>query len=333
MLSRIFAPFTVSAPSVQTSKAPVQQRPALVADEINIKDQLQVQSARTGAIPATTLSLFAAPARTLPALNNSLNRLHSNPSEANFRDAQANFRVAIRALSIAELKQVLNGIQAEMGKTSDYRTQKFLDKIQLDARMELSEKEGVDHYPDATMPQLPGNTPETIVRNSLAKLLSNPTEANYREAQAGFRVALRPLSAPVLKAVEQQLRQQMQASNDYRTQKFLDEVLVDVKLELFEKDGPQSIPQPTVPPSPGSTPAAIVANSVARLQSNSTEDNFRTAQAGFRVALRNLSLAELKQTEALVADAIKGNSDYRTQKFLDAVASDVKFAIFEKGQG
>jgi hypothetical protein len=109
-------------------------------------------------------------------------------------------------------------------------------------------------------------------------------------------------------------------------------VLVDVKLELFEKEGPQSIPQPTMPPSPGSTPAASVANSVARLQSNATEDNFRTAQAGFRVALRGLSLTELKQTEALVADAIKGNSDYRTQKFLDAIANDVRFAIFEKGQ-
>ncbi|PIQ23403.1 hypothetical protein COW36_15810 [bacterium (Candidatus Blackallbacteria) CG17_big_fil_post_rev_8_21_14_2_50_48_46] len=301
-------------PTSTAPQAPIAQP----AQTLPIKDSLQISPLR-GAIPAS-MSLFAASS----PIDRALQKLNSHPSEANFKDTQAAFRVTLRSLSVSELEALVAQLEDQINQTRDYRSQVFLDRALVDTRMEIYTKGGKPNFPEPTMPPLPGNEPQSIVQNSLKQLDCHPSEANFRTSQAGFRVAIRDLSLDQLKATEALVAQAMDGSSSYRTQKLLSGLMLDVKLEIARKGGQPGFPEPTMPPVPGNEPQSIVANTLKQLNSSPTEANYRTAEAGFRVALRSLNATQLKDTEKLVQAAIQNNSDYRAQKLLDALLLDLK---------
>ena len=163
----------------------------------------------------------------------------------------------------------------------------------------------------------------TQVDSVLSKLASNPSQDNFKAALAQYRVAIRQLSLPNLEAAAAQLQGLINQSGDYRTQVFLDQALVETRIEIQNKGGKPGFAEPTMPPSPGTEPKSIVENTLKQLNSSASEANFRTSQAGFRVAIRSLSLEQLKATDKMVREAINATPDYRSQKLLDALLVDL----------
>lgn len=326
MIQVLSAPVRVTAPVIPATR-PLAPTTSLPVQHTPTKDALQLQ-ALTGSVP-TSIGLFTAPTAA-GTLNNALTKLASNSTQENVRDSQAGFRVAIRSLDLKGLAETEQLIKSQMKFTSDYRTQQFLHEILIDTFMEVYAKGGKPNIPEPTMPPIPGNTPDTIVAGSLKQLNCCPTEENFKTAQAGFRVAVRSLDLKGLAASEALIKAQMKTTTDYRTQQFLHEILIDNHMEIFAKGGKPNIPEPTMPPIPGNTSDTIVAGSLKQLNCCPTVENFKTAQAGFRVAIRSLDLHCLKQTEQLVKAQMKSTSDYRTQQFLDEIWIDVKLEIAAK---
>lgn len=289
------------------------------------QDQLHLHSVR-GLIP-TEIGLFSSPA---PQLNQALHTLHSHASEANFRAAQAQYRVSLRTLSVRELESLVQQLETEMKRHLDYRIQVFLDQALVDTRMEIFYKGGQANFPQPVMPPALGQDPHHIVNKTLQLLHSNPTEANYRTAQAAFRVAIRTLSLQELETTAKFLQQSMNQLSDYRSQKLLDSLELDLKLEIARKGGQPVLETPSQPPLPGQDPHSIVENTLKLLHSSPTEATFKTSEAGFRVALRRLTLAQLQQTEQLILAAIETETDYRTQKLLDALLTDLKLEVLQR---
>jgi hypothetical protein len=301
-----------------TFNSSVQSAP--VAAVLAPQDQLSVQRLQ-GAIPAQ-LGLFAS----FPQVDQALAQLKANPSEAHFKASQAQYRVSLRGLSIVQLESVVRQLEQEINRNSDYRTQVFLDQAIVDTRMEIFYKGGKPNFPQPGMPPLPGNEPGSIVENTLKQLKQHGSEANFRTAQAGFRVAIRDLNVEQLQQSIALLNRQVESEGDYRTQKLLNGLLLDARLEIARKGGKPDFAEPAMPPSVGREPSEIVNNALKLLQNKPSEANFQLASASFRVALRSLNPAQLKDTEKYVMAAIGGTSDYRTQKFLDGLLVDLKLA-------
>lgn len=159
--------------------------------------------------------------------------------------------------------------------------------------------------------------------HSLQQLKNAPDERTAKAAQANFRVAIRSLDLPALQALLQDVQGEISNTSDFRTQRFLDSITVDVRMALWEK-GAKSPEQPVqMPAVPGNTPEGIVAGSLKQLQQHLSEANFRESRAGFRVAIRQLSPEQLNQTRSLLHSATSTSSDYRTQLLLDAMNSAI----------
>lgn len=155
--------------------------------------------------------------------------------------------------------------------------------------------------------------------NSLQQLRSGADERTVKAAHANFRVAIRSLDVPALQALLQDVQNEVSDSSDFRTQRFLDQVTVDVRMALWEKGAKQPTQPVPMPAVPGNTPDGIVAGSLKQLQQHLSEANFRESRAGFRVAIRQLSPEQLNQTRSLIHSATSTSSDYRTQLLLDAM--------------
>jgi hypothetical protein len=320
----------ITSPSiVRVSPAIPQQAPSpaqiMPMRTMPVFDSIEVDSVRTGSIPAS-LNFFA---NTSP-IDSALGKLASNPSQDNFKEAQAQFRVAIRKLSLGDLQATVSQLQNLIDQNKDYRTQVFLDQALVDARMEIHYQGGQPGFPEPSMPPIPGNAPQSIVDNTLKQLHSHVSESNFRTAQAGFRVAIRELSVDQLKSTVALVNQAMGNTSDYRTHKLLDSLLLDAKLEIARKGGQPGFSEPTMPPIPGNEPQSIVSNTLKQLLSNPSEANFRTSEAGFRVAIRSLDLTQLKATDKLVREAITNTSDFRTQKLLDGLLVDLRMEASQR---
>lgn len=170
-----------------------------------------------------------------------------------------------------------------------------------------------------------------VLQDSLKKLNAGPREADLRAAQAHFRVQIRSLDLTALQALALDLNLEISQSGDFRSQRFMSAIQVDLKMEIFSRTGQSQAPVPTMPPVPGTTPAAIVKGSLAQLQGHLSESNFKTAQAGFRVALRQLSPEQLLETKAQLQAAIAQTGDYRSQLFLDALKQDILMEQITRG--
>lgn len=309
-LGRVSPTLSQSATSSPLPVQPLRTLPVL--------DSMAIDTVRTGQIPAA-LNFFPSGTH----VDVVLSKLASNPSQDNFKAALAQYRVGIRQLSLPNLEAAVEQLQKLIHQSGDYRTQVFLDQALVETRIEIQNKGGKPGFAEPTMPPLPGTAPKSIVDNTLKQLHSHPSEANFRTSQAGFRVAIRSLSLEQLKATEGLVAQAIAQSGDYRTQKLLDSLMLDAKLEIARRGGQPGFPEPTAPPLPGTEPQSIVANTLKQLNSNASEANFRTSQAGFRVAIRSLSLEQLKSADKEVREAIKSTSDYRSQKLLDALLVDL----------
>ncbi|MGE3724303.1 MAG: hypothetical protein AB7I41_02035 [Candidatus Sericytochromatia bacterium] len=309
-LGRINAAAPQSVPAAPTQILPMRTLPVF--------DSMEIDSVRTGQIPAA-LNFFPSGTQ----VDAVLSKLASNPSQDNFKAALAQYRVAIRQLSLPNLEAAAAQLQGLINQSGDYRTQVFLDQALVETRIEIQNKGGKPGFAEPTMPPIPGAEPKSIVENSLKQLNSHASEANFRTSQAGFRVAIRSLSLEQLKATEGLIAQAIAQTSDHRSQKLLDSLMLDAKLEIARKGGQPGFPEPTMPPIPGTEPKSIVENSLKQLNSHASEANFRTSQAGFRVAIRSLSLEQLKATDKLVREAIKSTPDYRSQKLLDALLVDL----------
>ena len=318
MLTAIQGPRAIQIPTSLPLQAPLRTAGSQSAAELSPADSLQ-RTAAVGSIPAT-LPLFSASA---PVLEKSLIKLGSSPTEETARQAQAGFRVGIRELDLNALNQVQTILDAQFKSSNDYRTQRFLAEVQVDLFMEIHAKGGKPNIPALTMPPVPGKTPEAILHGSLKQLNCCPTEANYQTARAGFRVALRSLSTDDLAKTRQLVQAATQTSGDYRTQRFLDNLLEDVMMEQFAhgvKPDPQSL---QMPPALGKAPAEIAVNAVKLLNCCPTEVNFRTSVAAVRVAARSLDKAQLAALKAEFTKLMAANPDYRNQVFLDTVAREI----------
>ena len=175
------------------------------------------------------------------------------------------------------------------------------------------------------------SAPATSLDKALQLLNSAPTEEAYRKAQASFRIALRSLDLNALNQLQPSLDAQIKSSQKYRSQRFLADVQVDLFMEVHAKGGKPNIPPLTAPPSPGNTPEGVVQGSLRQLGSSLSEANYRTSRAGFRVAIRDLSVADLNKARALVQAGIQTSQDYRTQIFLDDLLEDVVMEQFQRG--
>jgi len=173
--------------------------------------------------------------------------------------------------------------------------------------------------------------PSAELQAALAKITANPSQASVREAQAGFRVAIRKLDLPALQALQQSLQAEIRSNGDFRAQRLLDELRIDVHMEIFSKGGKSDIPAPSMPPLPGNSPESIVSGSLKQLHSHLSEANFKTSQAGFRVAIRSLSPEQLLQTRGLVQAAIQTSSDYRSQLLLHGLLGDIAMEQATRG--
>lgn len=167
--------------------------------------------------------------------------------------------------------------------------------------------------------------------SSLQQLKNAPDERTAKAAHANFRVAIRSLDVPALQALLQDVQNEVSDSSDFRTQRFLDSITVDVRMALWEK-GAKLPEQPVhMPAVPGNTPEGIVAGSLKQLQQHLSEANFRESRAGFRVAIRQLSPEQLNQTQSLIHSATSTSSDYRTQLLLDAMNSAITEEQMSRG--
>jgi len=219
----------------------------------------------------------------------------------------------------------------EMGQTSDYRTQIFLDKLSFDIKMERLDR----NLSQAQVGEqrLKSNSPDGMVKETLSLLLSNPTEANFRQARANFRVSTRDLDTQGLKQAMNILLAATGETSDYRTQVFLATALMDTRIELAWKDPSYVHPQPTMPePLAGSTGADITRSALGRLASQPTQANFKGSQAAFRVAIRGLDLSQLNDAEKAIKVVMGQTSDYRTQVFLDNILGDIRSEVFDRNR-
>ena len=82
-----------------------------VPDSLPIQDKLLLRVAPKGAIPAT-IGLLAATGTQVA--DKALCQLNCCPTEENFRDSQAGFRVAIRKFGVPELHNIEKYIQQKM---------------------------------------------------------------------------------------------------------------------------------------------------------------------------------------------------------------------------
>lgn len=302
------------APLPKRADVPV----SLAITELSPADSVQRTTA-VGAIPAT-LSFFAYPAA---SLDKALAQLVSSPTEESYRKAQAGFRIALRGLDLKALQELQPALDAQIKAQSEYRNQKFLADIQVDLYMEIHAKGGKPNMPALTMPPSPGNGPDGVFAGSLRQLALSPSEANYRTARAGFRVALRSLSVEDLNKTRALAQAAISTSSDYRTQVFLDDMLEDIVMEQFERGMNPAAPALVKPPALGKSPAEIAANGLKLLNSNASEATYRTAIAAVRVAARDLDKAQQAALKAELTKAMGSTSDYRTQIFLDQVAREL----------
>lgn len=298
------APAPVAAPAAPAQLAPV--------------DRVQ-RSAAVGQIPAS-LNLFAASS---PELSQALSKLASSPTEANSRDAHARFRVAIRKLDLSALSALQDSLKAEIAGNSSYRAQKLLDELRVDVAMEIFTKGGKPETPALTMPPVPGNTPESVVSGSLKQLNSHLSEANFKTAQAGFRVALRSLSPEQLLQTRSLVHAAIQTQSGYRDQLFLDKLLADIAMEQASRGIKPEYPALTMPPALGKTPAEIASNGLKLLQAAPSESQFKTALAAARVASRDLSADDKAALKQQLQALMQQTSDYRTQVYLDKVSREL----------
>lgn len=306
---------------LSSAQAPTQQRPASAAQPpvATRSSDAVIKSVPTGAIPAH-MNFGITQAN---ELQDALARLAANPSQAAFRGAQANFRVAIRALDLNVLQQLQRDLQAEIAQQSDFRAQRLLAGLSVDVNMEIFSKGGQPSRPALDMPALPGNTPASIVSGSLQKLNSHMSEANFKEALAGFRVALRQLQPADLDATAQLVSAATQSSQDYRNQLFLEQLRQSLISEKITRGLKAQPPELKMPPALGSAPSDMAANALKLLHSNASEQNFKTALAAVRVAQRGLDDAGKQALRSAFESAMQDTADYRTQVFLDSAARSI----------
>lgn len=285
---------------------------------LNPQDSVQ-RSALFGKIPAS-MNFFVSRATDL---QDALARLNADPTQAAFRGAQAAFRVSIRKLDLPALEALRDNIKSEITCCSDFRAQRLLAGLNTDVNMEIFEKGGKPEYPPVEMPPVPGNTPSSIVSGTLQQLNSHMSEANFKTALAGFRVALRQLNAEQLQQTRQLVHAATQTSSDYRTQLLLEQMrfsIMDAQMDLGLK--PEQ-PELKMPPALGAQPAEIASNAVKLLNSCPSEANFKTAVAAVRVAIRDLSAKQKTELKAAFEAQMKATNDYRTQVYLDQVAREI----------
>ncbi len=291
--------------------------------ELPIKDRLHVQTA-LGHVPglATTVRFAAA-----PALDNSLSQLQQAPDERTAKAAQANFRVAIRSLDLPALQALMSDVQDEIAASGDFRTQRFLDKVAVDVRMAIWEKGGKLPEQPLQKPALPGSSPEGIVAGSLKHLQQHLSEANFRDARAGFRVAIRQLTPEQLNQTRSLIHSAMSTSSDYRTQLFLDALNSSITEEQITRGLKAPAPAVKMPPALSTHPQSFVQGVLDLLHKGQDEAQFKTALASVRVTSRQLS-AENRQVlqQLLLAETRNTRHDYRTQIFLDQAAREVALA-------
>jgi hypothetical protein len=294
------------------------------SSEMPIKDRLQVQTL-AGHVPGLAASISFA---STPALDHSLQQLQNAPDERTAKSAQANFRVAIRSLDVPALQALLKDVQGEIADTTDFRTQRFLDKITVDVRMALWEKGAKLPEQPIQMPAVPGNTPHGIVAGTLKQLQQNPSEANFREARAGFRVALRQLSPEQLNQTRALIHSATSTSSDYRTQLLLDAMNSAITEEQITRGLKTPAPALKMPPVLSTHPQAFVQGALELLHKGADEAQFRTALASVRVSSRELS-PESRQVlqQLLVAETKNSKHDYRTQVFLDQALREIALAV------
>ncbi len=170
-----------------------------------------------------------------------------------------------------------------------------------------------------------------VLQDSLKKLNASPREADMRAAQAHFRVQIRNLDLTALQALALDLNLEISQTSNFRTQRFMHAIQSDLQMEIFSKGGQTQSPAPGMPPVPGNTPQTIINGTLNQLNSHQSESNFKTAQAGFRVALRQLSPEQLLETRANLQAAIVQNSDYRTQLLLDGLSQDILMEQITRG--
>lgn len=286
--------------------------------ELRPQDQLSRVYAK-GQIPAS-LNLFTAAAPELQAV---LSQLKSDPTQAAVRDTQASFRVALRQLDLSALNVLQQSLQAEIRSNGDFRTQRVLDQLRADVNLEIFSKGGKPDIAQPSMPPLPGANPESIVSGSLKQLHSHLSEANFKTAQAGFRVAIRALSPEQLLQTRNLIQAAVQTSADYRSQLLLQGLLTDIAIEQVSRGIKPLLPEPTMPPAVGSRPTEIAVNGLKLLHSDLSEANFRTALAAVRVASRSLDTEGKAALKSELQAAMKLTGDYRTQIYLDTLAREI----------
>lgn len=305
---------TLSQPALRPAQLPATS----TLSELRPQDQVQSLYAK-GQIPAS-LNLFAAAA---PELQQVLAQLKTSPTQATVREAQAGFRVAIRQLDLKALAALQQSLQREIQTNGDFRSQRLLDQLRTDVNMEIFSKGGKPDLAQPSMPPLPGKTPAAIVSGSLKQLQSHLSEANFKTAQAGFRVAIRSLSPAQLLQTRDLVQAAIQTSADYRSQLLLHGLLADIASEQIVRGIKPQQPELSMPPAVGTQPAEIAVNGLKLLHSNASEANFKTAVAAVRVASRQLDAAGIAALKAELQSAMALTSDYRTQVYLDTLAREM----------
>lgn len=305
---------TLTQPALRPAQLPA----AATLSELRPQDQVQQLHAK-GQIPAS-LNLFAAAA---PELQQVLARLKASPTQGTVREAQAGFRVAIRQLDLKALAALQQSLQREIQTNGDFRSQRLLDQLRTDVNIEIFSKGGKPDLAQPTMPPLPGQTPESIVSGTLKQLYSHLSEANFKTAQAGFRVAIRALSPEQLLQTRQLVQAAIQTSTDYRSQLLLQGLLTDIATEQVGRGLEPQYPEAKMPPAVGTRPAEIAVNGLKLLHSSASEANFKTALAAVRVASRQLDAQGLAALKAELQSAMALTSDYRTQVYLDTLVREM----------
>lgn len=302
----------------QPALRPAQLPAAAPLSELRPQDQVQQLHAK-GQIPAS-LNLFAAAA---PELQQVLARLKASPTQATVREAQAGFRVAIRQLDLNALAALQQSLQREIQTNGDFRSQRLLDQLRTDVNMEIFSKGGKPDLAQPTMPPQPGQTPESIVSGTLKQLHSHLSEANFKTAQAGFRVAIHALNPQQLLQTRDLVQAAIQTSSDYRSQLLLQGLLTDIATEQVGRGLEPQYPEVKMPPAVGTRPAEIAVNGLKLLHSSASEANFKTALAAVRVASRQLDAQGLAALKAELQSAMALTGDYRTQVYLDTLVREM----------
>lgn len=307
--------------------APVQSRTvtqvSVPQSELPIKDRLQVQSA-AGRVPGFSTAIQFAAA---PALDHGLAQLAQGNDERTAKAAQSSFRVAIRNLDRTALQGLLNDIQDEMAHNTDFRTQRFLDRITVDVRMAIWEKGGSLPQQPIQKPAVPGNTPDGIVAGSLKQLQTQLSEANFRQSLSGFRVALRQLNPEQLNQTRSLIHSATSTSSDYRTQLFLDAMNNAITEEQITRGLKAPQPDLKMPPVLSSHPQSFLQGAIDLLQKSPDEAQFRTVLAAVRVSARQLSAENRMALQQLFVQEMQNTRhDYRTQIFLDQAVREIAIA-------